>query len=71
MQRTVQGNSRDAAQWIYQGVALAIAAAAATGLAGWLRAAPASPRGPYTAWNDYGGYRDAYLALHQKVRLTV
>jgi quinoprotein glucose dehydrogenase len=67
VQRTGQGNSQGAAQWIYQGVTLAIAAAAAMGLAGWLRAAPPSGRGPYTAWNDYGGSPDSmqYSALSQ------
>jgi quinoprotein glucose dehydrogenase len=67
VQRTVPGDSRGGAQWIYQGVALAIAAAAVLGLAGWLRAARPSAEAPYTAWNDYGGSPDSmqYSALSQ------
>jgi quinoprotein glucose dehydrogenase len=73
VQRTVQWHSRGAAQWIYQGVALAIGAAAVLGLSGWLRAAAPSGQRPYTAWNDYGGAADSmqYSALAQIDRSNV
>jgi quinoprotein glucose dehydrogenase len=61
------------ATWIYQGAALAIAAAGVVALTTWSRAADPAPRAPYTTWNDYAGAPDSmqYSALAQVHRGNV
>jgi quinoprotein glucose dehydrogenase len=59
VQRRAQRSDRGVASWLYQGAALAIAAAGVIAIGGWSGAADPDVRGPHAGWRDYGGAPDS------------